>query len=182
MVSNVSNNFINLCSYYECGGEPNNPKWLSAYLDSGGVWTIGIGTIKYPNGVRIKQGDVITPKQREEYFLFEIREKINKVILLTRDDINQNQFDSLVDFSYNVGTVGLQKSTLLKTVNNSLTDKAIVSNFLSWRFDNGKEVSGLIRRRISEAYLYFTGNLKTDWINYKKYSEATIKEVLTALT
>lgn len=36
---------------------------LIAYLDTGGVWTIGYGTIKYPNGVRVKKGDVCTRGQ-----------------------------------------------------------------------------------------------------------------------
>lgn len=181
MISNISKNGISLCAYYECAGDPTNPKWLKAYLDSGGVWTIGIGTIKYPNGQPVKKGDVITAEQRDEYFLFEIRSKVEKTIFLTRDDINQNQFDALVDFSYNVGTTGLQKSTLLKNVNANLSNKEIVKNFLAWRFDNGKEVGGLTRRRMSDAYMYFTGLLKTDWKEYKKYSDKTIKEVLTAI-
>jgi GH24 family phage-related lysozyme (muramidase) len=178
MVSNISKEGINLIAYYECAGKPNDPKWLTAYKDSGGVWTCGIGTIRYPNGQPVVQGDTITPEQRDEYFLFEIREKVARVNFLTRDDITQQQFDSLVSFSYNIGTIGLQKSTLLKTLNNNLTDTKIITNFLAWRYDNGKEVSGLTRRRMSEAYFYFTGQLKTNWINYKTYSQATINEVL----
>jgi lysozyme len=178
MVTNISRTGLELCAYYECAGNPNNPKWLNAYLDSGGVWTIGIGTIQYPNGQRVKKGDTITSRQMYDYFDFELKSKVAKVNLLTRDDIAQWQFDSLVDFSYNAGTVALQKSTLLKTLNNSLTDKKIVTNFLAWRYDNGKEVSGLIRRRMSEAYLYFTGKLKYDWVNYKVFSQNTVNEVL----
>lgn len=182
MVTNISKAGIDLCAYYECAGDPTNPKWLNAYLDSGGVWTIGIGTIKYPNGQRVKKGDTITPEQRDEYFLFEIKDKVERVNFLTRDDIGQEEFDAVTDFSYNVGTVGLQKSTLLKTVNESPADiPAIVKNFLAWRFDNGKEVAGLTRRRMSEAYMFFTGKLKTDWANYKKYSAATVNEVVKAV-
>ena len=181
MVSNISKAGIDLIGYYECANVPNNPKWLKAYLDSGGVWTIGIGTIRYPNGKAVKAGDTITPEQRDEYLLFELREKVAKVNFLTRDDISQQEFDALVDFSYNVGTIGLQKSTLLKTVNQNLKNKQIVTNFLAWRFDNGKEVAGLTRRRMSDAYMYFTGKLKTDWINYKKYSAVTVNEVLKAI-
>lgn len=42
-------------------------KRLWAYDDGVGVWTIGFGTIKYPNGVRVKKGDVCTEKQAEDY-------------------------------------------------------------------------------------------------------------------
>ena len=181
MITNVSKSFIDLCSYYECGGKPIDAKWLKAYLDSGGVPTIGIGTIRYPNGVAVKMGDTITPQQKDDYFLFEIQQKVAKVIFLTRDDISQSKFDAIVDFTYNVGTVGLQKSTLLKTLNHNLTDLKIVNNLLAWRYDNGKEVSGLIRRRMSEALLYFTGRLKYDWKNYKTFSQATINEVLAEI-
>jgi GH24 family phage-related lysozyme (muramidase) len=83
-----------------------------------------------------------------------------------------------VDFAYNVGTNALQKSTLLKTLNAKLTDLKIVDNFFAWRFDNGKEVGGLLRRRMSEALLYFTGRLKYDWVNYKKLTAATRTEVI----
>ncbi len=181
MITNIDETGIDLCSYYECGGQPEKPKWLSAYLDSGGVWTIGIGTIQYPNGAMVKKGDMITAKERDDYFLFEIRAKISKVIILTRDDINQNQFNAVVDFCYNVGTLALQKSTLLKTLNRNLADKEIVTNFLAWRFDNGKQIPGLTRRRMSEAYLWFSGKLKFDWVNYKIYSQATTDEVLAAI-
>lgn len=181
MVTNISKNFLDLCLYYECSGDPNNPKWLTAYKDSGGVFTIGGGTIRYPNGNRVKMGDKITKAQMYEYFEYEVREKVAKVNFLTRDDITQQQFDALVDFSYNVGTVGLQKSTLLKTVNDNLTNKEIVKNFLAWRFDNGKEVAGLTRRRMSDAYMYFTGKVKTDWINYRTFSQVTVNEVLKAI-
>jgi lysozyme len=178
MTTSIGDQGIKLAQYYECAGDPENTKWLKAYLDSGGVWTIGIGTIQYPNGVKVKKGDTITNKQMYDYFKFEIQAKIERVIVLTRDDISQDQFDALVDFSYNVGTVALQKSTLLKTLNNKLTDLQIVDNFFSWRFDNGKEVGGLLRRRMSEVLLYFTGRLKFDWVNYKKLSAATKTEVI----
>jgi lysozyme len=178
MITSLSEQGIKLAQYFECGGDPDNPKWLKAYLDSGGVWTIGIGTIQYPNGAKVKKGDTITREQMYDYFRFEMRVKVERVIVLTRDDINQDQFDALVDFAYNVGTNALQKSTLLKTLNNKPADMQIVDNFFSWRFDNGKEIGGLLRRRMSEALLYFTGRLKFDWVNYKKLSAATRAEVL----
>jgi lysozyme len=178
MITSIGERGIKLAQYFECAGDPENPKWLKAYLDSGGVWTIGIGTIQYPNGAMVKKGDTITRDQMYDYFRFELKSKVDRVIVLTRDDINQDQFDALVDFAYNEGTNALQKSTLLKTLNNNLTDIQIVDNFFNWRFDNGKEVGGLLRRRMSEALLYFTGRLKFDWVNYKKLSAATKAEVL----
>ena len=183
MVSNVDKNFVALAGYYECAGQPENPKWLNAYLDSGGVWTIGIGTIQYPNGQRVKKGDTITPQQRDEYFLYEVRNKVERVNFFTRDDISQQQFNAVVDLAYNIDTSALQKSTLLKVLNNNLTDAALINKFLGWRYDNGKEISGLLRRRMSDAYHYFTGKLKYDWINYKVNSPTyNISKALTEVT
>lgn len=181
MVTNIDQQAINFCTYWECGGDPNNPKWLKAYKDSGGLPTIGVGCIQYPNGQKVKLGDTITPKQKDEYFAFESRNKVNKVIVLTRDDINQFQFNAIFDICFNIGTKSLQTSTLLKVLNKNLNDRAIVKQFCAWRFDNGDFVPGLLRRRMSAAYLYFTGKVKTDWVNYKKYSIDTINEVLSAI-
>jgi lysozyme len=182
MVSNIDQTGVAIAAYFECAGNPEDPKWLKAYLDSGGVWTIGVGTIRFPNGQPVRKGDVITPAQRDEYFLWEMRGKVDKVNFYTRDDVTQSQFNALVDLAYNIGTTALQKSTLLSVVNKNPADIAIVSHFLSWRFDNGKEVAGLTRRRMSDAYLYFTGLLKYDWKNYRKYSVATVNEVKSAIT
>jgi lysozyme len=175
MVTQISDNCTKLVEYYETGNKLN--KYLKAYLDTGGVPTIGIGTIKYPNGQRVKMGDQITVAQAYEYFKWEMNGKVQRVNLMTRDDITQSQFDALCSLCYNIGTNGLQKSTLLKVINKNPNDPNIVKHFLSWRFDNGKEISGLTRRRMSEAYLYFTGKLNFQWVNYVVHSNASITEV-----
>lgn len=181
MVTNLDQEGIDFIAYWECGGDPNNSEYLHAYEDQGGLSTIGIGIIQYPNGAKVKMGDVITPKQRDDYFAWQVREKVAKVNLYTRDDINQSQLNSLVDFAYNEGTTGLQKSTLLKTLNNDLTDIEIVTNFLAYRFVKGKEDAGLTRRRMGDAYLFFTGKQKFHWTNFRIYSQQTINEVVAAI-
>ena len=76
-----------------------------------------------------------------------------------RDDINQNQFDALVSFAFNVGTYNLKKSTLLKKVNLNPNDSTIKDEFLRWTKSNGKTLKGLVKRREEEANLYFNGDL-----------------------
>ena len=56
----ISNNGLNLIKQFE-------GLKLNAYDDGVGVWTIGYGTIKYPNGVRVKHGDKITQAQANQY-------------------------------------------------------------------------------------------------------------------
>ena len=181
MVTNIDKTGLEVTFHFECSGKPQDKKWLSAYLDSGGVWTIGVGTIRYPNGKAVKKGDVITPEQVTEYFLYEIRSKVERVNFYTRDDISQANFNALVDLSYNIGTTALQTSTLLKIVNADPKNPLIVNRFCDWRFDNGKEEKGLLRRRMSNAYMYFTGLVKTNWINYGTLSPKTISEILAAI-
>jgi lysozyme len=179
MITQISDNCTKIVEYYETGNKLN--KFLKAYLDTGGVPTIGIGTIRYPNGQRVKLGDQITTAQAYEYFKWEMNGKVQRVNLMTRDDISQSQFDALVSLCYNIGTTGLQRSTLLKVINANPKNPNIVKHFLSWRFDNGKEISGLLRRRMSEAYLYFTGKLHFNWLNFKSYSVSSISEVNLAI-
>jgi len=71
-----------------------------------------------------------------------------------RDDINQNQFDALCAFAYNVGVNALKNSTLLKKVNNNPQDVTIRNEFLKWNKANGRALKGLTNRRIAEADLY----------------------------
>jgi lysozyme len=72
----------------------------------------------------------------------------------TRDYINQNQFDALVAFAYNVGTNALKNSTLLKKVNMNPNDPSIRAEFLKWNKASGKVLKGLTNRRVAEANLY----------------------------
>lgn len=67
--------------------------------------------------------------------------------------INQNMFDSLVSFTYNVGGGALQKSTLLEKIN----EKDFVGaskEFLKWNKSGGKVYQGLVKRRASECALF----------------------------
>jgi lysozyme len=73
------------------------------------------------------------------------------------DTINQYQFDALCSFAYNCGVGNLKSSTLLKKVNKNPNDPTIKDEFLKWNKGGGKVLSGLTKRRIEEAQLYFSG-------------------------
>lgn len=146
----ASNNAVKLIAQFE--GFESKP-----YICSGGVVTIGYGTTIYPSGVKVNMNDsAITKQQAEEYLLNDINNFSNSVDLLVRSNINQNQFDSLVSFAYNLGLGNLKSSTLLKKVNANPNDKTIANEFLRWNKAGGKVLEGLTRRRKAEAELYFT--------------------------
>lgn len=120
---------------------------LKSYLDTGGVWTIGYG---HTNGVKPNQ--VITKEIADQ--LFEIDNDfaencINKYAL----PCNQNQFDALVDFVFNVGPAQFLSSHLYRYHKSGEYDKA-AAEFPKWKYDNGKVIPGLVTRRAAEQHLY----------------------------
>lgn len=130
---------------------------LKAYKDSAGVWTIGYGTIMYPNGTKVKEGDKCTQDEAETFLKYEVILKSQSVNAFTSNyNLTQNQFDALVSFAYNLGIGALQKSTLLNKIKINPNDPAIEAEFMRWINAGGKPLTGLKKRRQQESDLYFT--------------------------
>ncbi len=126
---------------------------LKAYDDSIGVWTIGIGTTVYPNGVKVKKGDVCTLEQAKSYFANDLKRFEKTVNDSVKVDLTQNQFDALVSLTYNIGSTAFKNSTLLKKLNaKDFTGAA--DQFLVWNKGGGKIMKGLVRRREAERALF----------------------------
>ena len=122
------------------------------------MWTIGYGTTKYPNGTAVKEGDVITQQEADDIFAYQVDTDYapNVDLLVTSDvPINQDQFDALVLFTYNVGVNAFADSTLLKKVKVDPNDPTIRDEFMRWVYVNGVVVQGLVNRRQKEADYYF---------------------------
>ena len=129
---------------------------LKPYLCPAKIPTIGVGATFYPNGTRVTMSDKpITKEQAIEYLKATLSIFEKQVDSFTTDSVNQNQFDALVSFAYNLGANALKNSTLIKKVNANPNDATIKDEFMKWTFANGKQLSGLVRRRSSEATLYF---------------------------
>lgn len=123
---------------------------LKAYPDIGGVPTIGYGT----TGPDIKLGMEITKAKAEELLRADVAAFERGVSDLVKVAINQNEFDALVSFSYNVGLNALKTSTLLRLLNDG-SDRSIVANeFLRWNKVGDRVVEGLTRRRKAERDLF----------------------------
>ena len=120
------------------------------------VPTIGYGNTYYPDGKKVTLQDTpITEARATELLLILLDSFEKSVDSFCRDDINQNQFDALVSFCYNVGAGNLKSSTLLKKVNVNPSDPTIAAEFMRWNKAGGKTLPGLVRRREAEAELYF---------------------------
>tara|TARA_Y100000766_G_scaffold282543_1_gene296070 strand:- start:1223 stop:1648 length:426 start_codon:yes stop_codon:yes gene_type:complete len=138
---NTSQNGIDLIKHFE-GCE------LKAYKCPAGVWTIGYGHIK-----GVQEGDVITEQQADEMLVEELHEYENYVNTLVDVPLNQNQYDALVSWVYNLGGGNLKASTLLKVLNAGDYDN-VPEQIMRWNKAGGKVLEGLTRRRQAEADLF----------------------------
>jgi lysozyme len=133
--------------------------YLESYLCPANVWTIGYGSILWPDKKPVQPGQKITMDQAEKLLAHEVTEKTREIAAILPPSINQNQFDSLLSFAYNLGTGALKNSTLLKKVKANPNDPTIRDEFMKWNKARVKgkltELKGLTRRRKAEADLYF---------------------------
>ena len=144
----VSNKGVDLICEFE-------GKRLAAYDDGVGVWTIGFGTIKYPNGVRVKKGDTCTLEQAKEYMRHDLIEFEYTVNSSVKVPLNQNQFDALVSLAYNIGSSAFKSSTLVKKLNTGDYQGA-ADQFNVWVNAGGKRMQGLVNRRDKEKLLFLS--------------------------
>jgi lysozyme len=154
----VSSDCLKMIEEFECGG--NFRKFLTSYKCPAGKWTIGMGTTRYPDGSRVMPGDAITEQQAYQFLTHDLSFAESAVAGAVTAEINQHQFDALVDFVYNLGALAFKSSTLVKVINKDPLTQGIISQFNRWILAGGKPHAGLIRRRRSESYLYFNGKLK----------------------
>lgn len=124
---------------------------LTAYQDIVGVWTIGYGC----TGHDIGPGVVWTQEQADNALVSRLEALQTDIEGIVNTKLTQNQLDALTSFAYNLGLAALQRSTLLKKVNN-LDAEGAAQAFLSWCNAGGHEVPGLLRRRQAEAALFLS--------------------------
>jgi lysozyme len=123
-----------------------------AYRDMGGVWTVGYGH----TGPDVTEALIITEATAQKLLEADVRHFELCVENALHRDVNQEQFDALVSFAFNVGCHAFQRSTMLKHINAGNHDSA-VAEFIRWNKVGEREVEGLTRRRRAEADLYRSG-------------------------
>jgi lysozyme len=122
---------------------------LTAYQDQAGRWTIGYGHA----GPDVHAGLTITQAQAEQLLERDLAAAVACVNRAVTSGINQNQFDALVDFVFNLGCGSLLSSTLLRQVNAG-DFTAAAQQFLLWDHAGGLVVPGLLERRRAELQLF----------------------------
>ena len=150
--SRISENGISLIKEFE--GFLQYAKWDYSQ------WSIGYGTgvdkDAYPNGITEAQADKLL---RDVVIVYEgyVQDFLDKYNI----KVNQNQYDALVSFTYNLGNVWVSKDTV--TIRNYLidgvhnyTDTQIKDAFKLWCKAGGQVLPGLLRRREMEADLFLS--------------------------
>jgi lysozyme len=126
------------------------------YLCPAQVWTIGYGSTRYEDGRVVTAKDPhIDEAKAISIMKVTLKEYENAVNRYVKVKLNQNQFDALVSFAYNMGNKALLNSTLLKRINEN-NFMAANNEFRKWVFANGIKLQGLVRRREAERILFST--------------------------
>ena len=135
----------------------------TVYKDSAGLPTIGVGhlitsaeqssgTITI-NGVAVPYANGLTDQQVLDLLAQDVKPAENTVNNGVKVALNQNQFDALVSFTFNVGSGSFNSSTLLKVLNQGQYDQ-VPDQLRRWNKAGGKVVQGLVNRRENEIKLW----------------------------
>ena len=120
---------------------------LAAYRCAAGVWTIGYG-----HTAGVHSGMTITQAQADAYLQQDIAKfegyVNNPAYVPITEQLNQNQFDALVSFAFNLGAGNLRKLCKGRTA------AQIALAMPSYNKAAGKVLAGLTRRRKAEQALF----------------------------
>lgn len=121
---------------------------LTAYRDTGGVWTIGYGSTR-----DVREGMRITQTEADQRFLADTEWAQAAVRTDVTVPLTQPQFDALVSLAYNIGAGAFARSTLLRLLN-AADYRGAAEQFLVWNKVKGEVVTGLAVRRAKERAMF----------------------------
>ncbi|CAB4120867.1 Glycoside hydrolase, family 24 [uncultured Caudovirales phage] len=133
------------------------PYWDAA----GGIWTFGIGITRYdapPNPEDMEKGKDMKLDYCFSLFYKKLQKYVGEVNNHVHVEITQEQFDALVSFHYNTGSIG--RATLTSIINNGraneMSDDGV--HTVAWNaFMMWVTPSAVRSRRVREANLFQYG-------------------------
>ena len=131
-----------------------------------GQWTVGYGTRCPDEDLERYQRDGITEAEAVQLLKDYVKSFENSVNNFAQKydlELNQNQFDALVSFTYNVGSGWMSDTDGLVTraVINQSTGNAFIFAMTMWCTASGEVYTSLINRRLVEANMYLNGAYST---------------------
>ncbi len=121
---------------------------LTAYRCSADVPTIGYG-----HTAGVSDGDTCTQEEAETMLAEDLVEFEDYVKNYVESELQQNEFDALVAWTYNLGPANLKESTMLKELNSGNFEE-VPRQMKRWNRAGGEVLDGLIRRREAESRLF----------------------------
>jgi len=136
---------------------------LKVYKDSAGLPTIGVGHLITKSeqssgaiviaGAPVPYANGLTDQQALDLLSQDVQPAELTVNNKVKVALNQNQFDALVSFTFNVGGASFNGSTLLKVLNQGQYAQ-VPDQLRRWNKAGGKVVQGLVNRRENEVKLW----------------------------
>jgi lysozyme len=117
---------------------------------------VGTVTVGYGHVRTAEPGMEITAKEAEALLREDLRRFEAGVTSLTAEvpDLEQNEFDALVSFAFNVGLGALEQSTLLTKLLRGDPRTEVAGEFLRWVYSKGRKLRGLEQRRADERDVF----------------------------
>lgn len=119
-----------------------------AYQCTSGIWTIGYGHTK-----NVQKNDTCSVEEATEFLKQDVEIAERAINQLVKVELNQNQFDALVSFVYNIGRENFKRSSMLKFLNSAHFPLS-ASQFDRWVYSRSNKSQGLINRRAKEKELF----------------------------
>lgn len=128
---------------------------LAPYKDSVGVWTVGWGHTHCAEALASVSLS-ITAEQACHLLDFDLH-PVEAGVTRLCPTLNQNQFDALCSFAFNLGVPALAQSNLLREIllGNVF---AAAGEFARWVHAGDKVDPGLVRRREAEKQVFLRGS------------------------
>lgn len=122
---------------------------LKVYRCPAGILTIGYG---HTSNIPAESISEWQAKKLLEHDVAICENHVNNLRL----NLNQGQFDALVDFVFNLGIGRLKSSTLLKYIKSCPESDLIGKEFMKWIYAGGRVLAGLETRRKWEKERYYS--------------------------
>ncbi len=126
-------------------------KFLHTYDDGTGVLTIGYGHTSAAGPPMVARGQTITEAQADAILSTDLGKVEANVARCIKVPMTQSQFDALVSFDFNTGS--LAKSSIDDKFNAGNISGAMAT-LLQYDHAGGRQMAGLTRRRQAERLLF----------------------------
>ena len=134
-----------------------------AYHDAAGKLTIGVGHLLtrselssgkiWIQGEAVRYAAGLSDRQVLDLLAQDLEGAEKAVNECVEVELQQNQFDALISFCFNVGATAFKNSTLLRRLNQGGYEE-VPAQLRRWVHCNGAVVAGLVNRRENEIDLW----------------------------